>query len=483
MKIRQIFLGVGLSFALVLSSCESVIDIEPEYAKEGAEIFNNLDEYEYALTGAYAQFRQIGYFGSGGQTTGTWSTLPDVMSDNLVQTGEDLGNWASQANWNYTSDESDIAIAWIAAYQVITQANLVLDGIDRFADENPERVNRIKGQALAIRAVAHFDLLRYWGEAFDRNSALLGVPYKTTVDKDDMPARLTVKETYDNILKDLNDAEALLGDVDSEPNTESSRSFIDLTTTRAILARVNLYAEEYAEAARYATLVIDEIPLASRAEFPAIWEDESVAEVIWAVSFNAGEGTPSGGVHNAPSNRNRFRPSLPLMETYAEQADVRYDSYFGTRSRADVERPIVAKFVGRGTATDNLVNWKVFRTGEMYLIRAEARAMLGDIVGALADLNALRAARIAGYVPVVIATQQALLDAIALERRKELFSEGHRWFDLKRTTRMIEREDCGTNAINCTLEPDAREWAWPIPQGELDANSNIRGQQNPGYSS
>lgn len=480
MKIRQIILGISLSFAVVLSSCESVIEVEPEFVRDASVPFTSLDEYEFALTGAYAQFRAIGYFGSGGQTTGSWSTLPDIMADNLVQTNEDLGNWGSQANWTYTSDESDIAIAWIAAYSVVNQANLVLRDIEQFSEENPERVNRIKGQALAIRGMVHFDLLRYWGEEFDRNSTKLGVPYKTMVDKDDLPARLTVQETYDNIFRDLEEAETLLGNVDSPVNTASSRSFIDQTAAQAILARVNLYAEEYAEAERYATMVIEARPLATKEQFPAIWKDASVAEVIWAVSFNAGEGSPSSGVFNAPSNRNRFRPSLPLTETYNQATDVRYPAYFSTRTRSDVVRPIVNKFVGRGTATDNLINWKAFRTGEMYLIRAEARAMSGDMLGALADLNDLRAARITGYVPAVL-TGQALIDAIALERRQELFGEGHRWFDLKRTTRMLTREDCGTTATACTLEPDAREWVWPIPQGELDANVNIRDQQNPGY--
>ncbi|GAB3537304.1 RagB/SusD family nutrient uptake outer membrane protein [Pontibacter brevis] len=477
---------------MAFSSCEDVIDVEPEFQRDANQIFTSLDDYQFALTGAYAQFRQVGYYASGGQTTGTWSTLPDMMSDNLVQTDEDLGNWSNQTNWIYTADESDIAIAWLAAYSVINQSNLVLRNIEQFSDTDPERVNRIRGQALAIRAMVHFDLLRYWGESFDRNSTALGVPYKTTVDPEDMPARLTVSETYDNIFSDLEEAESLLGNVDTDINT-SNRAYIDQTVARAILARVSLYAEEYAAAEQYATLVIEEIPLAEREDFADIWTDAFYDdEVIWSVAFNAGEGTPSGGVHNAPSNRNRFRPSEELVEEYNEDADIRFDTYFAYRDvRADGDsinptvikpdtRRILNKFTTRGTALDNLVDWKVFRTGEMYLIRAEARAKSGDMLGALEDLNTLRAARIAGYVPVVL-TGQALIDAIAMERRKELFGEGHRWFDVKRTTRNLVREDCGTTTANCTLEPNAREWAWPIPQAEIDANPNISTQQTTGY--
>ena len=112
----------------------------------------------------------------------------------------------------------------------------------------------------------------------------------------------------------------------------------------------------------------------------------------------------------------------------------------------------------------------------MYLIRAEASARNGDEANALDDLNTLRAARIDGYVPHVL-SGAALTGAIEQERRKELICEGHRFFDLKRTTRTVNRDDCNSF---CTLDPAAREWTWPIPQPEVDANPNIL-PQNPGY--
>lgn len=483
MSIKKIFIGVGISVGLALSACESVIDVEPEFVKDASQIFKSLDDYEFALTGAYAGFRQVGYFGNGAQTTGTWSVLPDMMSDNLVQTPEDLANWQNQTNFVYTTDEADIAVAWQAAYSIINQANLVLRNIENFASADQKRVNRLRGQALAIRGMVHFDLLRYWGESFDRNSTGLGVPYKTVVDAEDMPARLSVKETYDNIFRDLEEAETLLGDVDKPVNSADSRANIDQLAVRALLARINLYAQNYEAAERYATMVIDNLPLATMAEFPGIWTDANVAEVIWSVPFSAGEGSPSFNVHVGSSNRNRFRPSALLEASYDQADDIRFPAYFGSRVRSGTSRRIVTKYLGRGATMDNLVNWKALRTGEMYLIRAEARAMQGGAkaVSALEDLNTLRAARISDYLPVVL-TGQELLDAIAFERRKELFLEGHRWFDLKRTTRALDRSsDVDLPSTTTTLAPNAREWVWPIPQGEIDANTNISTQQSPGY--
>lgn len=476
-----------LLIIFTLTSCEKVLEVEPEFQREGTQIFNTLEEYEFALTGAYALFRSVGYFGSGGQTTSSWGNLPDMMGTDLVRTAEDLANWQTQVNWTYTADENDIQVAWLAAYSVIAQANLVLRNIDRFASENPKRVNRIKGQALAIRGMVHFDLFRFWAESYDRNSTLMGIPFIESVNIDNKPVRLSVVQSYDKIFSDLETAEMLLTDVDKEPNTVSERAYIDALVVKALLARVNLYSKDYVNAEAYASEVINSVPLASRSVFPNIWVDASVSEVIWTVAFNLGEGSPSAGIHVSSSNRNRFKPSAALEATYDQINDVRFSSYFATRNLSGNPRRIVSKFYGRNAqppiASDNIVNWKAIRTGEIYLIRAEARAMqVGKESLALADLNDLRNARISNYTPEAL-TGQDLIDAIALERRKELFGEGHQWFDLKRTTKTINRA-VGDNHLDVTplvLTPDRREWTWPIPTAEIIANENISAQQTDGY--
>ena len=481
MKFNKIFAVCALTSVMMFTACKNVIEVEPIFQKDGAQIFTSLNDYQFSLTGAYALFRRTGYFGSGGQTTSTWANLPDMMADNLVQTGEDLANWQPQTNWVFTTDENDIEVAWIAAYSVISQANLTLRGIDAFASADAARVNRIKGQALAIRAMAHFDLLRFWGEEYDRNSSKLGIPYVTEVDVELKPARLTVKQTWDKIFVDMLAAETALASV-TGINTATNKSNLDVTAIRGLLARMYLYSKDYTLAESYASLVITAAPLASKANFPNIWKDASAAEVLWSVAFNAGEGSPATGVHAAANNRNRFRPTAALEATFDQVNDVRFASYFASRALGANNRRILTKYLGRGTAVDNLVNWKALRTGEMYLIRSEARARQGgakEVLG-LADLNELRAARITGYTPVLL-VGNPLLDAIELERRKELVGEGHRWFDLKRTSRNIVRTERALNSTSLTLAPSSKYWVWPIPQGEIDANPTIKPQQTPGW--
>lgn len=483
MKLRKIYTGICLTASLsLLSACTDILNVEPDFNKDGNQFFKDIKEYEFALTGAYAQFRTVGYYGSGGQTTSSWANLPDIMSDVLAQTGDDLANWQNQSNWEYETTENDLEVAWLAAFGIISQANLTLRNIEQFNATSPKQVNRIKGQALAIRGLVHFDVLRYWGESYGFSDNSKGIPYIEVVDITQKPARLTVAESWAKIFKDLTEAETLLGDVDKAINTASAKSYLDVNGVRAILARAYLYAGKYAEAESYASQLISAFPLASSTAFPNIWTDAAVNEVIWKVPFSAGEGSPSAGVYNGPSNRNRFRPTTTTLALYDQANDIRYSTYFSDRNAASgTPRKVLKKFLGRGTAIDNLVDWKAFRVSEQYLIRAEARALLGKTAEANADLNALKKARIATHEDATL-SGEALLAEIANERIRELVGEGHRFFDLKRTTKLIERKDPTQLAsTKLVLAPDARGWTWPIPQGEMDANDSLNGQQTKGY--
>ena len=483
MKLKYIIFGMAFTGASMLAACNSVIDIEPEFVLDGSQRFNNLDDYEFSLIGTYAQFRSTAYYGNASGPAGGFSTMPDMMSDNLTETGESLANFRQLVNFDYAADNSAIEGLWTAAYRIIAQANITLRGIDEFASENPGQYNRVKGQALAIRAYVHFDLLRYFGNDLSVNSTSLGVPYKTEFNQDNI-ARPTVAETWQNIFADLAEAKTLLSDTDVVINSSgnfSLRANIDDITVDAIMARAYLYSGQYQQAVDAATAVIDQVPLVSRTSFAAIWRDENVgsSEVIWSFPFNSGEGTPATNVYFPSGNRSSFRPSEEVIGQFDQQNDIRYNAYFRTIGN----RTVVSKFLGKGSLNDGIVNWKVIRVSEMYLIRAEAFTNIpGNELNALTDLNTLRASRIEGYVPAVLAGQ-ALVDAIELERRKELFVEGHRFFDIKRTTRNLERSDCGTNFTTCTLAPDNRAWAWPIPIGEIIANDLIsESDQNPGYN-
>lgn len=463
---------------MILSACKKKVDLNPTYTVNGDASFKTIDDYQAALIGAFARLKANDYYSAGGLEPEAYVGLPDMLSDNLYETSESLANFTTLQRWAYTADNTNIENIWIAAYSVIQEANLVLRNIDKLSAVDAGAVNRIKGQALALRAHVHFDLLRWFGEDFGRNSTKLGIPYVDVYDIEQKPARLTVKQSLDKIEADLHNAKDLLSNVDAPIQSITStagtnRAYIDSLVVDAMLARMYNYSGVSDSAIKYATYAINARPLASASSFPLIWQDASTAEVIWSVKFETGNSGVNDDVYYVTGNRASYKPTANLLALYNPSADIRYASYFQTRSG----RLVVSKYLAKQpflNKPDGVTDFKVYRTGEMYLIRAEAYALKGNDVAALTDLNALRAARGAA---VGAETGAALMAAVFEERRKELVVEGQRFFDLKRTTRTIIRS---TNCTNfCTLSPTAREWAFPVPQKEIDANPNI--QQNTGY--
>jgi hypothetical protein len=482
-KSYKIYLALLLLVVVTLGSCSKTIDIEPTHTVNGDQSFTKIEDYEAALTGAYSRLLSVNYYGSSNGSS-AFSVLSDMMTDNFFESGESLGNYQNFSHWTYTADDVNIDATWLAAYRVIQQCNLTLRNIDALAATDPGAVNRIKAQALALRAFVHFDILRYWGEESSRNSTLKGIPYVSSFDIEQKPSRLSVKESYDAIIKDLQDAKDLMQDMDKPIQSPTStaataRGYIDEIGTNAILARIYNYSGESDSAIKYASLAITARPLASRTTFPLIWQDASTSEVIWSVKFTPLNSGTGDNIYYAVGNRSSYRPTTNLTALYNQANDVRYTSYFQLRPRGSSTRLVLVKYLAKQAqlaTPDGITDFKVLRTGEMYLIRAEAYAQEGLDGQALADLNTLRAARINGFVPGT-ETGAALLTAIDNERRKELVAEGQRWFDLKRSTRLVDRvTNCN---VFCTLDATAREWVWPIPQTEILANPNVA--QTTGY--
>ena len=489
-KIKLIYLVLAMVVTGWLSSCSKAIDLDPTHSQDGAGFFNTVRDYELALSGTYSKLLQDGYYGTFNEAANALVGLPDIMSDNFYEGPESLGNFQDFSRWTFTADDASIADMWLDMYGIIQQANITLRGIDKLATTNPGAVNRIKAQAMALRAMVHFDLLRYFGEAETRNSTARGIAYVDKFDVEQKPARLSVKDSYDRIEADLKAAKQLMLNMDKpiqgSGTGAADRAYVDDMVVNAVLARMYLTASSLDSAVKYSTLVINARPLSSRANFPNLWIDASTAEVIWSVKFESLDSDLGSLMFYSAGNRAEYRPTTNLLSLYDQVNDIRYTSYFrslqrGVNRNTGTARTVLIKYDAKQanlSRPDGIVNFKAFRTGEMYLIRAEAYARMGGANEAtgLADLNTLRAARISGYVPEVLAGV-ALQNAIEQERRKELVGEGHRFLDLKRTTRVINRL---TNCTSfCTLPSNAREWVFPIPQPELQANPAM--EQTTGY--
>ena len=489
-KIYCFLLVAASSFILI--GCKKDLELRNQFGLTPTNAYTDLASYARQLSGVYGSFASPDYYNGNTMVT-------EALTDNTYETIESLANFNQVHNWQY--DASDRQRAYFTSmfrlpYNVVLQTNYIINGIGGVRTENELFHNRILGQALAARAIAHFDVLKAYSDNLDRNSTGLGIPYKSDT-RITFPGRSPVKEVYDSIYSDLNRAIGLLGSVDAAINTSIIRGFIDIWCARAALAKVALYAKDYPTAIQQSSLLIAQFPLASRANFPGIWNDSRVDEVIWAIQNNSGDpGSPfpSADIMSFRFDRNTFGILPAFIATYdttgftatGTSRDVRFSTYYFRRnSVGGANNWALRKFRGKGAAADNLVNFKVFRVSEMYLLRAEANAISGSANEILAnsDLSALKTARIENYIHVPL-TGSALVAEIAAERRRELSFEGHRWFDLKRTTRVVNRPLAGTGnpntGVQTSLPSSSHRWVWPIPEVEMRANSSM--VQNPGYN-
>ena len=251
----------------------------------------------------------------------------------------------------------------------------------------------------------------------------------------------------------------------------------------AALAKYYLYKENWLEAEQYATSVISSGKYTLELEYEALvlndFTDEAIFEMGYLVSDDPG--TDSNiGLNNIFVGRRELIPANELIAALdsTNSNSISHDRYsnikFNSANLKGNDNGFsVAKY---GTADQNNNNVVVFRLGEMYLIRAEARANQSKVSGsnsAQQDINTLRTRAKAALVGSV--TQAQMLRLIEEERRYELAFEGHRWYDLVRTGRAKDV----MSAFSSNWK-DAYE-LWPIPQREILNNPALAGNQNPGY--
>lgn len=449
----------------LLASCDK-LDISPSDTIDPSAAFRNIKDVNMGILGVYGS---LGYTLTGNNVT---------VSDEAVMPQENNVTNTSAYRWLYTPGSGSVTSAFYELYVSIDRANRVLAAIDRIKvkDNELELKEQYRGELLALRAYCHFELLRAYASAYQADA--LGIAYMKT-SSIGYPARESFGAVITNIKDDLIQAKPLIS------SSFSDRTRITKNAVSAIQARVALYEKNWTEAVTYATEAIQAQPLASLSDFPEIWTDISEQEVIWKLKRVAGD-TPIGGFFFRQNGGIvLYAPSGKLISTFDKDKDIRYTSYiaFDPDRGNGKSQYQVKKYAGRSNEAAGLTDIKLFRTAEMYLIRAEAEAELsGQLNAASNDLNTLRANRINGYVNQAFSGKEALITAIYTERFKELAFEGHRFFDLKRRNLPVERlaEDAVNTAGSLRLDPSKAQYAFPIPAQEIAVNKNM--VQNPKYS-
>ena len=348
-------------------------------------------------------------------------------------------------------------------YERIKGCNAVLDYIDDAIGTQSER-EQVKAEALALRAYYYFWLVNLYGEPYNYNKEALGVPLKltSTVQEEVGGVRNTVKEVYEQILKDL-DASAKLFE---KYNVVIGNYRMNLPAVKILLSRVYLYMEEWQNAVNAAN---DAIEL-GRGLTDLTLVDENVNYCMNSYDVNETVCIFGARIDNYSM---AYVVSSDLLKLFNSK-DRRIGIY------------IIAQYSGGGDFTGWLINknaaagepGQCLRLAEAYLNRAEAYSRLtGKQSDALADLNTLRKHRIMDYRDVSIADPTALLDTIRKERRLELCYEGHRWFDLRRygmpEITHIYQESTTSPAMVYTLKEKDPMYTLPLPSSVMDKNKEL----------
>jgi hypothetical protein len=462
MKMKNIFIGCIVSL-LCATSCKKQIELVDPQGLPPAEAVANDANVKKTLQGGYDALSSTNLYGGNLQ----------MFADLMASDGEMF--WVGTFNtyrevWGKSILTTNplIASTWSAAYRTINIANNVLANVDKVASADR---NRVRGEALFMRGIMHFELVRFYAKDFtDGNPATnLGVPIMTVATNSSAeittPARNTVAEVYASVIADLTEAENLL------PTTNGV--FATKTAAGGFLARVHLQKADYANARDAANRAITNA--SGKSLLPVFMDNfnqaANTAEDIFAIQVSDQDGGNnlqlfySVDIFGARDGDIEIDPS---HLTLYQSGDARRTSTSNPGATTQFNTAFYTKYGAFRTTKfrDLYKNVKVMRLAELYLIRAEANARLGTSVGAtpLADINRIRTR--AGLAAAVVDPTVA---EIYLERRRELAFEGFGIHDAKRFKRTIDGRPWNDNRL-----------VFPIPFRELNANNKL--VQNPGYN-
>ena len=460
------------ALVILLSSCKkSFLDLRPYTSVSSDVAITNESDMQAALNGAYGNMNSPNLYGRSTPLFG------DLVSDNVYISTVNSNRYLDFFQINYTTTDENGQGIWQSAYSTILRANNVINS----SLQGNENIDQLRGEALAIRGLMYFELVKFFAKPYTVDPNALGVPLILVYDPTLKPQRNSVQEVYTQIEKDFTDAANLM-------TQDKSSGFFTKWAATALLARMYQFKGEWDKALTTAEDVINNsgYSLLQLNDVLSFWQNNTdrgdKLEVLFEIVFDA-----TNNINNS---------SLPYFYDQGGYGDALateslYDLYSNTDVRKDLfivgspirgaDAKVVNKFPNTGAADKD--EMKVIRMSELYLIAAEAAYHNNDEPTALTYLNDVATERdpaFAGYS----SSGQALLDDILLERRKELAFEGHRYWDLARNNLNVTRVDLANNYpgnVPLILETTNFRRILPIPQGELDANPNIREQQNPGY--
>lgn len=454
-KIVASILCVVLVLGL-LDSCKKKLEMDPTNQLDQEKA---LKEVNLMLIGAYSLIGSGGYMdvNSGGfYGTDVLMNADLLASENYIDWQGTFGQYRQIVSKNMISTNSSISRMWGKGYAAIGLCNTILEHISNVPEDKRARY---AAEAKFIRAVAHFELLRFFGEA----STGLGVPLllKSTQVYEDItyPARASITEVYEQVIADLKEAATIL--------PTENEVYADRYSAYGFLARVYLQKGDYTNAFVCADSVItnghSSLPSSVENAFNTSSSIESVFEIQQTNNNNAG--TANDGITTFYSCDNdtpgsASRGDISIVSDFVNL----YDSTDKRRSILIYTGNCINASITSGKWKNPYTNVPIIRLSEMYLVRAEAGFRTGQ-GNPVKDINDIRKKAGASLYNTVN------LDTILLERELELAFEGHRIHDFRRIGKVVTV----VNIDSTSYEVDYRskEFVMPIPQADINTNKNL----------
>lgn len=444
----------------LLYACANYTDVDlPASQLTSEKVFEDKSTANAAMVDIYSKIRDSGLLT--GYRSGFCSQL-GLYADELQYYSSSGSGQANFYNNSLLATHPQIAELWNSSYTQIYSSNAILEGVAKAKALTFDDKQQFRGEALFVRALIHFYLVNSFGP----------IPYITTTDykMNSNVERMPESVVYDKIKADLQESVALL----QYEYYGSSRVRPNKATVQALLARVCLYSEQWEEASNWASAVLNQTslyvwPVSLDSEF----KKESSATIWQLMPAIEGGNTYQGNIfifiQGPPPS---MAVSQHLLDAFSSD-DLRKTKWLKAVSKGTATWYHPYKYKERSNTATSMEYSIVFRLAEQYLIRAEARAHAGDLIGAKEDLNKTR--NLAGLGNTNAITAAQIIDAVQVERRLEFFTEyGHRFFDLKRTGKL--------NQVLSAVKPQwqTTDRLLPLPQAELVLNPKLS-PQNAGY--
>lgn len=478
MKTRIFKLYIASLLTLVIVSCDDRITLTPQQSLDVSGAFINKSATESTLLGVYSTCQILEMNGG----------MPQIISDFMADNSSFVGSFPTFQeirDFNTLSSNANVQGIWQTHYQVVSRANDVIANVPKVAGS--DFTAALKAQFIAeakfLRALAHFQLVNLFAQPYSFSAGtnpgipLITEPFTGTVK---FPSRNTVTEVYTQVIKDLNEAVADLPAAYASALLTKGRA--TKGSAQALLSRVYLYKGDFANAAINAKLVLDASTTYAPAANYAFWTSKNTTEDVFTIQNSAVDNgrTGTGGWaswHRPAANAGRgdVKYSPDLIAAYSVEAG---DGRYGLKSSGTGADNNPATFSTKWSdAVNNTDNSPVIRTTEIVLNYVESKAEVDNAVSQdLIDrMNVLRTrAGLPTWTLASFASKAAFVDAVLIERWKELAFEGHRRMDLLRRGKNLR-------SGNPKAAFGADKTILPIPQREIDNNPSLVGKQNPGF--